>query len=214
MGDSKRIGNERGEGDWASGVVHIIGGGIALIGLPFILIDAIRGGSGPFIAGIAIYCAFLLAYFVISAISHALSVPKGRMVLGALDNAASIFVVSATWVPISLVCLPGRPGWILLSVLWASGILVFLLGLFTTERIKRYGLVLFYTAFTLVLPLIPAVHRLLGDAVFPWLALAGLLDVVGLFFRDKSNMPYNHAIWHSFILAASICAYFAIVFLP
>jgi hemolysin III len=44
-----------------------------------------------------------------------------------------------------------------------------------------------------------------------WLVVGGLFYTVGVLFFAMKRMPYNHAIWHVFVMAGSICHYFAVV---
>jgi hemolysin III len=44
-----------------------------------------------------------------------------------------------------------------------------------------------------------------------WLAIGGVVYTVGVVFYAWKKLPYNHAIWHLFVLGGSICHYFAIL---
>jgi hemolysin III len=46
-----------------------------------------------------------------------------------------------------------------------------------------------------------------------WLLLAGgLAYTFGVIFYVWDNLPFNHAIWHLFVLAGSVLHYFMILF--
>src|ERR1044072_1794876 len=45
-----------------------------------------------------------------------------------------------------------------------------------------------------------------------WLLAGGLFYTVGVVFFACNRIPYNHAVWHVFVLAGSICHYFAVLF--
>jgi len=44
-----------------------------------------------------------------------------------------------------------------------------------------------------------------------WLISGGLVYTVGVLFYIWERLPYNHAVWHVFVLAGSICHYLAIL---
>ncbi|MCH8327901.1 MAG: hemolysin III family protein, partial [Candidatus Marinimicrobia bacterium] len=44
-----------------------------------------------------------------------------------------------------------------------------------------------------------------------WLVAGGLLYTAGVIFSRWHNLPYNHAIWHLFVLGGSICHFFAML---
>ncbi|MCK5203458.1 MAG: hemolysin III family protein, partial [Desulfobacterales bacterium] len=44
------------------------------------------------------------------------------------------------------------------------------------------------------------------------LLAGGLAYTIGCLFYAWRRLPYNHAIWHLFVLAGSVCHFFAILF--
>ena len=44
-----------------------------------------------------------------------------------------------------------------------------------------------------------------------WLLVGGVLYTVGIVFYARKKVPYNHAIWHGFVIAGSTCHYFAVL---
>jgi hemolysin III len=60
-----------------------------------------------------------------------------------------------------------------------------------------------------------AIKPLLSAVPLPgivWLVAGGLFYTVGVVFYAWKRVPYNHAIWHVFVMAGSICHYFAVMF--
>jgi len=53
-------------------------------------------------------------------------------------------------------------------------------------------------------------HMPLGGLIL--LAAGGVAYTGGVIFYAWQKLPYNHAIWHLFVLAGSICHYFAVFF--
>jgi predicted membrane channel-forming protein YqfA (hemolysin III family) len=45
-----------------------------------------------------------------------------------------------------------------------------------------------------------------------WLVAGGLMYTVGVVFYACKKIPYNHVIWHVFVMAGSTCHYFAVVY--
>ena len=45
-----------------------------------------------------------------------------------------------------------------------------------------------------------------------WLLAGGLAYTFGAVIYMWKAIPYHHAIWHLFVLAGSICQYFAVLF--
>jgi hemolysin III len=55
-------------------------------------------------------------------------------------------------------------------------------------------------------PLVAAVP----GAGIDWLIAGGLFYSGGLIFYAWDRLPFNHAVWHGFVLAGSACHYYAI----
>jgi hemolysin III len=47
-------------------------------------------------------------------------------------------------------------------------------------------------------------------AVF-WLLIGGLFYTLGCIFFVLDRMPYNHAIWHLFVMGGSISHFFSVI---
>jgi hemolysin III len=45
-----------------------------------------------------------------------------------------------------------------------------------------------------------------------WLVAGGCTYSVGLIFYACDKIPYNHTIWHLFVLGGSLCHYLAVLF--
>jgi hemolysin III len=43
-----------------------------------------------------------------------------------------------------------------------------------------------------------------------WLVAGGLCYTVGILFYAIDRIPYNHAIWHVFVVAGSLCHYLSV----
>ena len=48
--------------------------------------------------------------------------------------------------------------------------------------------------------------------LFVWLLIGGLSYTFGIIFYAWEKMPYNHTVWHLFVLGGSITHFFGILF--
>jgi hemolysin III len=198
-------------GDVASAVVSIVGASLAIIGSAFLAVDLAAGSTAEEWIGFSIYVFGLLYCLVLSAVFHFIEGPRARRVLEVLDDSGSFLLVASSWTIICLTSLRGPAGWIVFGLLWGLGTLGFLASLFVKGRTRDVAITAYYLGFTVILPLLGPIQGLLGEGSYPWLLLAGLLYAVGLLFRSRETMPYQHTIWHSFVIAASICHFFGVL---
>lgn len=210
MSEQTAPGYDKKAGDNASAIMQVIGGGLAVVGMPFIVIAASLTGRTVLIVSVSIYAATLLYWFSISAIAHFLRSPRARKVVGALEDAGALALLAGAFMPFCLAGESAGTGWTLFGLLWGLGAMAFLWTLLSSGKARELALTLYYLAFALVLPLLPPFRALFPAEAFPWVVLAGLLLAGSLFFRRRDRMPYHHAIWHSFAGMASILYYFAL----
>ncbi len=198
-------------GDVAAAVVHIVGASLAAAGIPILVIRAAVRGATGLVVGFSLYGASVLYYFVISSLYHFLDAPRARRVFSALDEAGNFFLIAGSWTPLCFSVFRGALGWTLFGIIWGLAIFDFVVALIYIGRAKDLVLAAYYLGITLILPLLEPFRSLLGELVFGWVALAGLVFATGLVFRARDAMPYHHAIWHAFTLSACVCHFFALL---
>jgi hemolysin III len=56
----------------------------------------------------------------------------------------------------------------------------------------------------------PALQQIPGGAL-AWIAAGGIAYTAGVVFYLWENLPFNHAVWHCFVLCGSVCHFLAIL---
>jgi hemolysin III len=59
---------------------------------------------------------------------------------------------------------------------------------------------------------IGAVNSILGTGMIVWLGIGGLAYSLGVVPFLWEQIPFNHAIWHLFVIAGTTCHYLGILF--
>lgn len=196
----------------ANAVTSGIGTALSIAGLVIMVVYAARDGSVWHIVGVSIFGTSLIFSHLASTLYHSIALPRAKEVLRVVDHLAIYFLIAGTYTPFTLVNLRGAWGWSLLILIWALGLGGVIIKT-TPLRHMRYLSTAFYVAmgWTVVLVIKP-----LLDSVAPggiWLLLAGGLAYTGgVAFYAWHRMPYNHAIWHLFVIAGSACHFFAVLF--
>lgn len=95
-------------------------------------------------------------------------------------------------------------------VIWLLAVIGIIMKIAFVYRFKKLSLVTYLAMGWLSLIVIYqlALHIDTGGLVL--LAVGGLVYSLGVVFYVAKRIPYNHAIWHLFVLAGSACHYFAI----
>jgi hemolysin III len=100
----------------------------------------------------------------------------------------------------------------LFSIVWGLSVFGILWKVFHVERHQIVSTVVYLAMGWVVLIAIKPVMSAIPLWGLVWLVAGGLFYTVGVLFFALKRIPYNHAIWHVFVMAGSICHYFAVMF--
>ncbi len=195
----------------ANSVTHGIGALLAVIGLIVLVVLAAIYGDTSRVVSFTIYGSSLIILYSASTLYHSVQHPPAKKLLRKLDHTSIYVLIAGTYTPFLLIAVRGTVGWTLLAIVWAmaiSGIIwkIFFLGHFEVLATVMYILMgwMGVIAFRQMLVNIPS----FGVTM---LFAGGIVYTLGVIFYAWEKLPYNHAIWHLFVLGGSICHYLAMV---
>ena len=196
----------------ANTITHGIGAGLSVAGLTLLVVLAGLYGDVYQIVSFSIYGATLVILYLASTLYHGFQHPRVKRVFKVIDHASIYLLIAGTYTPFLLVRVRSAPGWTLLIIVWGLAILgvgfkAVFVNRFQKVSVLTYILMgwLSVVAGKEMLTNIPA-----GGLI--WLAVGGVVYTVGVIFYVIKRIPYNHAIWHLFVLGGSICHFFGILF--
>lgn len=192
--------------------LHVTGLGAAVIAAPILIgLAAVWHWSDPaVIAAAAIYGASLVAMFAASAGYHLwLGAPRFREWLRRIDHAAIYAKIAGTYTPFT-VLLGGERALPILAGMWSAAGLGILLRLFGTDRLEWLMLLLYLAMGWAVVVVGGPILGEMSTAAVVLMLVGGGLYTVGVAFHLWHSLPYQNAIWHGFVLAASFVFYAAV----
>lgn len=194
----------------ANSITHGIGAGFSIVGLTVLVIFAVLKNSSWHIISFSIYGTTLVLLYLASTLYHSIQHPSAKRILQRIDHAAIYLLIAGTYTPFVLVSLRNAWGWTLLVVIWGLAILGIaykLLFLEHYERLSALGYVLMgWLCLIAVRQLI--IHIPMESLI--WIAAGGVIYTAGITMLLMRRIPFRHTIWHVFVLAGSLCHYFAV----
>ncbi len=195
----------------ANSLTHGVGLALSIAGFIVLVVLAAMRGSAWRIVSCAVYGTTLICLYTASTLYHGIPSRRLKRILKVCDHSAIYLLIAGTYTPFLLVNLRGSWGWSLFAVIWGltmAGILfkVWFVGHFSVFSTAVY-LLMGWLALVAVKPMLLRVPR----SGLLWLLAGGVLCTVGVVFYAWKKVPYNHAIWHGFVLAGSTCHYFAVL---
>ncbi|WP_343486801.1 hemolysin III family protein [Allomuricauda sp. d1] len=181
---------------------HAFGVILSLFGALVLLSNEL---SAPYeFASILAYCVLLILLFSASTAYHFSEHPKKRERLRILDHISIYYLIAGTYTPVCLLVLQGSKGWLLFWLVWGIAAFGTVLKLFFTGRFENFSLVLYAVMGWLIIIDLPYLMEHLSSKGLFYLAIGGAFYTVGILFYAIKKIPYNHLIWHFFVLGGAV----------
>jgi hemolysin III len=193
-------------------ITHGIGLALAIIGAVLLIVAAAWSRDAWVIVSCCVYATTLVSLYAASTTLHSVPSPRWTRPLEIIDHSCIYFLIAGTYTPVTLVSLRGGWGWTLFGLVWGLSFLGVLAKVLWFEHVRKLSTPLYAVMGLLVViafrPLLSAV----GTPGLLWMAAGGLAYISGIGFYAWRRLPFNHGIWHLFVMAGSICHYVAIYY--
>ena len=195
----------------ANSISHGIGFILGIVGLVLLLVQASDSGAdATAITSYSLYRGSMILLFLASTLYHAIPHPTAKRWLKIFDHCAIYLLIAGTYTPFLLVGLDSPLARGLMAVIWSLALAGIIFKLAFAHRFKVVSLITYLTMGWLSLIVIYQLALRLSGGGLTLLALGGVIYTLGVIFYVCKRIPYNHAIWHGFVLGGSACHFFAI----
>lgn len=195
--------------EWANRLSH--GLGLLLGGLGLVLLLHKGWDQGPrVLLSYGVYGASLVLLYLASTLYHSVSSVAARRWGKLFDHCAIYLLIAGTYTPFLLVALDTPLAQGLMVVIWGLALAGVVFKLIFINRFKKVSLFTYLMLGWLSLVVIYQLYLHLDGTGLLLLGLGGLIYSLGVIFYVAKRIPYNHAIWHLFVLGGSLCHFMAI----
>ena len=194
----------------ANALIHGVGlVGAVIAGTVLVTLTAQVAGLRE-VASVTVFALSAVLLFTASTLYHAIPHEHVQRPLKVFDHCAIFVLIAGTYTPFTLIGLRGGWGWGLFATVWTLAVIGIGLKLFYTGRFRVLSTLVYVAmGWIVVVAIGPLVDRVPHDTI-GWLVAGGVLYTAGAVFYLWHRLPYNHAIWHVFVLAACICHFVAV----
>lgn len=192
-------------------ITHGVGVVFAVSALVLLIVFASLYGNALHIVSVAIYGTTLVLLYLASTLYHSFTKEKVKDVFKLLDHSAIFLLIAGTYTPFMLVTLRGVLGWALLSVVWVFAILGIILKVFFVGRFTVFSTLLYLLMGWLIMVAMKPLMAAIPASGLRLLVAGGILYTLGSFFYIRKSRPFNHGIWHLFVLAGSVCHFLSVL---
>ena len=190
--------------------LHILGIFFGVFGVPLLIFSALSKDAYSLL-GISIYGVCYLMVFIFSSLYHSSTDKKIKRLYLKLDRISIYFLIAGTYTPLIKFYVFNDDGINMLKILWCLVILGIYFEIQFPDRFRAISVV-FYLFMGLIFLFLPV--DLIGSMppCIGTLVITGIvLYAIGVFFYLWHRWKYHHALWHIFVLSASIFHYMAVL---
>lgn len=192
-------------------ITHGIGVVLSIVGLVYLIQQALNLGTTWHLISFTIYGASLVLLYLASTLYHGIPVTSWKEGLNMFDRSAIYILIAGTYTPFLLNNLRGSVGWWMFAVIWGLTFFGLTISLGLLPKLRRASVVLYLVMGWLVVLAGGKLFHSLNPNSIAWLLAGGISYTVGVVFYLWRRLPYNHAIWHLFVLGGSISHYFSVL---
>jgi hemolysin III len=195
----------------ANSVIHGFGIIFGIISIPILIALTIKSNNIPGVIGAAIYGFCFLQLFTFSTLYHGFQQMQVKRALEIFDHISIYFLISGTYTPFLLIYMNNSFGITLLSILWGLTAMGIVFKFFFTGRWNIVSTIIYIAMGCIMVVGGRTFFISIPPDVLRMILIGGVLYLVGVVFYLWEKYPYNHAVWHFFVLAAAVCHYTAIL---
>ena len=186
-------------------ITHALGLVMSFIAAGVLLVRAIRNSDHWQIAAVLVFGLSLILLYSASTAYHSSTDPIKRAKLRILDHVAIYGLIAGTYTPFALVSLHGSLGWIVFGTVWGIALIGAILKLLFTGRFKLLSTFLYIAMGWMGILLFQSLQSQLSTEGLVWMIAGGVAYSIGALLYSIKRLPYNHALFHVFVLIGSAC---------
>lgn len=190
---------------------HGLGAALGIAGL-VLLIVFLKKEIPYALFSVIVYGISIIILFLASTFYHAVSGERRKHYFRIVDHISIYLLIAGTYTPILLIMLPDSLGWELFWTVWGIAAFGVVLKIFFTGKFELFSTLLYLVmGWLIVFDFSTLADRIATNGLLLLFA-GGLFYTVGIIFYAIEKIPYNHVIWHFFVLGGAICHFFMVYF--
>lgn len=210
--DSKLINRYTFKEELFNSITHGIGALFSIVALVVLIAFASINRDVWQIVSFSIYGFTLFFLFTSSTLYHSIFHEKSKKILRIFDHISIYLFIAGCYTPLALVGMRGTWGWIILCLAWSFALLGIVLKFVTINKSKFLSASLYLLMGWLIVIAIKPMLNSIPSGLFAWLLAGGLIYTVGIVFYVCKKIPFNHGIWHLFVLGGTVVHFLGFLF--
>ena len=185
-------------------ITHGIGLALSIAALTIMVAYSSLSGSVLSVIASILFGTTLIILYGSSTLYHAITHHELKKKFQQFDHASIYILIAGSYTHVTLVSLGDTLGYSIFAVVWGVSIVGIYLKFAYPGRFEKLSLVLYLLLGWLIVIAIKPLFEVMAPGGLWLLLIGGLFYTFGVVFYVWDSLPFNHAIWHLFVMGGSI----------
>lgn len=197
----------------ANAITHGIGALLAVTALIILIIFSSNHGNAWHVVSYTIFGVTLVLLYLGSTLYHSITNKSAKRVFRIIDHSTIYLLIAGTYTPYTLTVLRSPLGWVIFGIIWAMAICGIVMKCRWVGKHDKLSTFIYVVMGWMILISIKRLWVVLPHLSFTLLVLGGVTYTLGAVLYSFDRIPYNHPVWHLFVLAGSGLHFFSILYM-
>jgi hemolysin III len=195
----------------ANAVIHGIGGLLSIAALVLLIVFSSIHGTAWHVVSFTLFGSTMVLLYTSSTLVHSFPEGKAKDFFEIMDHSSIYFFIAGTYTPFLFIAVKGALGWTLFGIVWGLSIAGTVFKSLFVKRFLHTSTALYVIMGWLIVFAWGPLTENVSPEGLTFLVIGGVLYTLGAVFYVWRGFHYHHAIWHLFVLAASVMHFFAVM---
>ena len=192
-------------------ITHGVGLALSIAALTIMVAYSSQTGSVLSVFASVIFGLTLIILYGSSTLYHAITHYELKKRFQQFDHASIYLLIAGSYTHITLLSLGGTLGFSIFATVWGVALVGIYLKFAYPGRFEKLSLVLYLLLGWFIVIAIKPLFDVMDPGGLWLLLLGGLFYTTGVIFYVWDTLPFNHAIWHLFVMGGSISHFFMVL---
>jgi len=196
----------------SNAVTHGIGAVLSVAALIAMINKSLDLNSLSYLITSLVFGISMVFLYTASTLYHSIQKPSVRNKLNVMDHMAIYLLIAGTYTPFTVNVLGGTLGLVIFIIVWAFGLTGIILKIFFFGKYNTLSAIAYVVmGWIIVIAIGPLIDKL-GLPGTMWLFGGGIFYTLGAVLYLIHKLPFNHAIFHLFVLAGTFCHFISVYY--
>ncbi|NFB33136.1 hemolysin III family protein [Clostridium botulinum] len=197
----------------ANAITHGIGALLSIAALVILIVFSAKYGDAWYVTSYSIFGSCLFILYLESTLYHSLQGSKVKKIFRIFDHSSIFLLIAGTYTPFILTSLRDPLGWTIFGIEWGLTLIGIILKVFTTGKYEKLSTAIYIFMGWLIMLHAKKLVLVIPRISLIYLIVGGVIYTVGAFLFMLDDIPYNHPIWHLFVIGGSIFHFFSLFYM-